>query len=49
MTAKNIKGEIDKIKGIVRDMDVRRGFLPKNVGTAELRNHIEETQRRISG
>jgi hypothetical protein len=37
MTAKNIKIEADKVRALVRDMDAQRGFIPKNVGTAELR------------
>ena len=43
MTAKNIKIEADKVRALVRDMDAQRGFIPKNVGTAELRQHIDDT------
>ncbi len=45
MTAKEIKREIEKLRGQARDI----GRNPKVVGTAELREHIEATKQRLQG
>lgn len=46
MTAKKIKAEADKVRRVVADLDPSKGF--PSSGTAELREYISETEKRLS-